>query len=143
MNESGETPLVVHVTMFAASLHRESFLESHGVDQTPLTSDHLRHKGQALKLVRQLVADQEMPLILDDLIMAIMYLAMNERAHFIGPLRDLGPFTPSPALRSAQWLNMYTGREANPSHWNAVQIVLRQHGGIQKLTKYGIAWLIS
>jgi hypothetical protein len=141
MNESARIPVVLHAIIFSASLHQESVLKSRGVHQTALASDRLRHKGRALKLVRELVRDPAKPYIVDDLLMAIIYLAMNERVPLTGIVKDSSPFMPP--LGHAQWLDMYTGREVDLSHWNAVRVILRQHGGIQKLTKYGIAWLIS
>lgn len=139
MNESAGIPVVLYALIFSASVHQESVLKNRGVRQTALASNRLRHKGRALKLVRELVSDPAKPYIVDDLLMAIVYLAMNERASLT--VKDSSPFMPP--LGHAQWLDLYTGREVGLSHWNAVQIILRQHGGIQKLTKYGIAWLIS
>jgi hypothetical protein len=139
MNESAGIPVVLHALIFFASVHQESVLKNRGVRQTALASNRLRHKGLALKLVRELVSDPAKPYIVDDLLIAIVYLAMNERASLT--VKDSSPFMPP--LGHAQWLDLYTGREVDLSHWNAVQIILRQHGGIQKLTKYGIAWLIS
>ena len=129
--------------MFAAFLHRESIFYRQGADRKLMISEQLRHKGQALKIVRKLVADPQMPYLLDELCMAIMYLAMNERASMKAPLKDANPFKPPMNVGQAQWLDLYTGREVVAAHMKALKVVLEQHGGILKLTKYGIPWLIS
>jgi hypothetical protein len=117
-------------------------MSTSGVDQgNQAPSDCLHQKGQALKLVRELVAHPEKGYDLDDLVCAILYLAVNENVPMTPSLRDPSPFIPP--LPNAHWLDMYTGREFDITHWSAIQLILRQHGGIEELTKYGLAWLVS
>jgi hypothetical protein len=115
--ESAEAPLVLHAIMFAASHHNETILKTYGVDKT--LPEQLHHKGHPLKLVRQLVAHPAKGYILDDLVMAILYLAVNERAPAPVSFNEPSPFIPP--LKNAQLLHMYTVREFDFSYWRAIQ----------------------
>jgi len=137
-------PLLLHSTQFTTSIHLSSFCVNNGVINHSVLAlhaeDQLRNKCSALRCIRTVISNPKYYLV-DDLIMAILSLAANERSQIKVPLFDPSPFTPP--LQSLQWLDQYAAYEFHPLHWDAMLVIIRQHGGIHKVKKYGIAWMVT
>ncbi|KUL85612.1 hypothetical protein ZTR_08910 [Talaromyces verruculosus] len=135
-----ENKLVIYSTLWAASVHRDVLRTSYGSNPVLDIRDQLYYKGRILKLLREHVTNFAKEEWRDGVIMAILYLAVNEASR-----RDLGrdtsPFTPP--FMDMQSLSFYGSRDYHTLHWNVICDLLSQLGGIQSLKLFALGWLTS
>ncbi|KAL3458726.1 hypothetical protein BJX64DRAFT_291879 [Aspergillus heterothallicus] len=134
--EAKNKPLAISATVLNALVHK-STTRLVNRDQQMIKIRAARHK--VIQLMRQeLAEDYRLP----DLLSAILILATTAPAPAAVPSRkEINPFTP-PSLGS-QWLEVYIRKPISEVHWQAIETLLRMHGGIHQLKTYGSAWQIS
>lgn len=102
--------------------------------------DQLYYKGRILRLLREHVTDFTKEEWRDGIIMAILYLAVNETERR-DLSRDSSPFTPP--FQDMQMLSFYGSRDYHTMHWGVICNLLAQLGGIQSIKLFGVGWLTS
>lgn len=135
VQQSGQKTFLRHALLYCASAHL-NWLKAPVIDLLP---EQLLHKGKALVALRQLISQPKEIHDMEDMVMAMAFLSLT-----CGTLSL--PDTPSPftpPLKRLQWLDYYTSRQLQPVHWNAVQMIVKQIGGIQKLRKFAVPYLLS
>lgn len=132
--------LLIYSTLWAASYHRDVLRISYGSDPVLDVQDQLYYKGRILNLLREHVVDFFKEEWRDGIIMAILYLAVNETARR-DLSRDPSPFTPP--FVDMQSLSFYGSRDYHTMHWNVICDMLRQLGGIHTIKLFALGWLIS
>lgn len=148
-------PIVIQSLFYSAtiSIHALPILrgaQNSAFDSEPAGSaaisptHHLQLKGSILNEIRQKLStvdgndlqnDQ-----VDDIVLSILYLAANENLDQIRP-PEKSPF--SSPFRRLQSMELYGSCEFHPLHWQTVQHIILQRGGLSTINLYGLAWLIS
>lgn len=105
-----------------------------------LELEKLHHRGEALKSIREVISTGAKDYDVECLLLATLFLAMNNDEYF-EEYREPDPFIAP--LANMQWLSHYSGCQMHPFHWNAIQVLVRQHGGIGNLTTFALPWLLS
>ncbi|EPS27123.1 hypothetical protein PDE_02065 [Penicillium oxalicum 114-2] len=132
--------LILYSILWSASCHRDTLRLSYGSNSTLNTCDQLYYKGRLLSLVREHVADFGREEWRDGIIMAILFMAMNEtERRDLG--RDANPF--EPPFIHMQSLSFYGSRDFHQLHWNVVCDILTQLGGIHRIKLFALGWLAS
>lgn len=88
-----ENKLLIYSTLWSASCHRDVLRISYGSNSVLDTKDQLYYKGRILSLLHEHVADFTKEEWRDGVIIATLYLAVNETDRR-DPSRDPNPFTP-------------------------------------------------
>ncbi|KAJ5623809.1 hypothetical protein N7510_000118 [Penicillium lagena] len=138
-----ENPALYHAFVFSARCHLSSRLSLAG--QKP------RDKGKLVSLeTRALVATRDQinchnmttsANTLEDLIMITICLATNVQGESLLMARDPSPFYP--ILTSGRWLDTYGALACRNVHWNAVLQLVEKCGGIEKISSFGLPWVIT
>ena len=128
--------------LFSASQHLDQLQAQCGpIYHQVSLQEQLRLKIRAISGVKKALQGKLTDFKLDHLVSAIVWLAVNERQSPSRPQRDCNDL--DPPLQEAQWLNIYGSRVYEPSHWQAVQDLIRNKGGIKSLKMFGTAWLVT
>lgn len=135
-----ENKLVIYSTLWAASCHRDVLRISYGSNPVLDIRNQLYYKGRLLRLLCDHVVDFTKEELRDGVIMAILYLAVNE-AKRRELSRDPSPFTPP--FVDMQSLSFYGSRDYHTLHWNVICNLLHQLGGIQSIKLFALGWLTS
>jgi hypothetical protein len=129
-------PHIYHALVGCASAHCAS-KNGHIMS---LESEQLRHRVKTIQSIREAVSTPGNGHNVEALLIAILILALNNDP--TSPSQtDRNPFTPP--LKDMQWLSHYAQSRLHPSHWNAMQSLVKTYGGIENLTIYGLPWLLS
>ncbi|KAE8356109.1 hypothetical protein BDV28DRAFT_2380 [Aspergillus coremiiformis] len=133
--------LLIYTTLWGASYHRDVLRMTHGAPEPVLeTKEQLYYKGCVLRALHSHIPDYENEDWRDSIIMAVLYLTIND--HIMEKVaRDASPFTP-PFL-DLQSLAFYGSRKYHSTHWNFIQTLLDRLGGIHSINLYGLGWLLS
>ncbi|KAF7714508.1 Fungal transcription factor [Penicillium ucsense] len=132
--------LVLYSVFWSTSCHRETLRVSSGSDSDADSRVQLYYKGCLLRLVREHVADFHQEKWRDGIIMAILFMAINETER--GDLsRDPTPFVP-PFIH-LQSLSFYGSRDYHQLHWNVVFDIITKLGGIDRIKLFALGWLAS
>lgn len=145
------SPMVIQSVFYSVLLHLHVLPIVRGASSTAAaetsasyTIERLRIQGSVMNQIRQSLSTVNSNNIhedkVEDLVMSILYLATNEHLEQIRP-PEKGPF--SPPFRTLQSMEYYGSCEVHPLHWDTVQHIIRQRGGLSSLKIYGLAWLIS
>ncbi|KAF3387110.1 hypothetical protein F1880_001076 [Penicillium rolfsii] len=135
-----DNKLFIYSTLWAASYHRDVLRISYGADPVLDIKDQLYYKGLILSMLRENVTEFTKEEWRDGVIMAILYLAVNETERR-DLTRDPSPFTPP--FTDMQSLSFYGSRDYHTMHWGVVCNLLRQLGGIHTVKAFALGWLIS
>ncbi|KAE8136600.1 hypothetical protein BDV38DRAFT_293777 [Aspergillus pseudotamarii] len=141
IQQSSLNKLLIYSTLWAASYHRDILRISYGAPDPALeTKEQLYYKGLVLNTLHNHVANYTNETWRDSVIMAVLYLAVND--HVKGKVaRDASPFTPP--FVDLQSLSFYGSREYHSMHWTFIQTLLDRLGGIHTIRLYGLGWLLS
>ncbi|RAH47526.1 uncharacterized protein BO95DRAFT_492738 [Aspergillus brunneoviolaceus CBS 621.78] len=140
------SPMVVQSMLYSASLHFNALPMIRGATkQVSLdTAEQLRLKGSVMVRIREKLSTVTQHNIscdwVDDILLSILYLAANENLDHVEP-PDTTPFVPP--FRSLQLMEFYGSCEFHPLHWQTVQHIVLERGGLETVKLYGLAWLIS
>jgi hypothetical protein len=135
-----ENKLFIYSTLWAASYHRDVLRISYGADPVLDSKDQLYYKGLILSMLREHVTEFTKEEWRDGVIMAILYLAVNETERR-ELTRDPSPFTPP--FTDMQSLSFYGSRDYHVMHWGVICNLLAQLGGIQTIKLFALGWLTS
>lgn len=135
-----ENKLLIYSTLWAASYHRDVLRISYGADPVLDIKDQLYYKGLILSMLREHVTEFTREEWRDGVIMAILYLAVNETERR-DLTRDPSPFTPP--FTDMQSLSFYGSRDYHTMHWGVICNLLHQLGGIHTVKLFALGWLIS
>lgn len=148
-------PMVIRSLFYSATLSMHALQILRGAQTSVLASDpassaevpstlHLQLKGFVLNEIRQKLSTVDGNSLqneeVDDIILSILYLAANENLDQIRP-PERSPFTPP--FRRLQSMEIYGSCEFHHLHWQTVQHIILQRGGLSTVKLYGLAWLIS
>ncbi|KAL3484156.1 hypothetical protein BJX62DRAFT_230483 [Aspergillus germanicus] len=145
------SPMVMQSMFYSALLHLHVLPILRGIPGSvaaevagPYTIQRLRIKGAVLNQIRQRLLKLDSTNIhhdqVEDVIMSALYLASNEHLESIRR-PEKGPF--SPPFRTLQSMEYYGSCEVHPLHWQTVQHIIEQRGGISTIKLYGLGWLVS
>ncbi|KAJ0417766.1 hypothetical protein BJY00DRAFT_325324 [Aspergillus carlsbadensis] len=123
------SPMVMQSMFYSALAHLHALPILHNVPKSVATERLLKVDGSRIH------QDQ-----VEDVIMSVLYLASNEHLESIRR-SEKGPF--SPPFRTLQSMEYYGSCEVHPLHWQTVQHMIEQRGGINTLKLYGLGWLVS
>lgn len=147
-------PMVIQSLFYSAtlSLHAlpilrgtQNFIVAPGLASSAVIppTHHLQLKGFVLNRIRQKLptmnGNNPHDDIIDDILLSILYLAANENLDRILP-PEKSPFLPP--FRRLQSMEFYGSCEFQPLHWQTVQHIISQRGGLSTVKLYGLAWLI-
>lgn len=91
--------------IFSGLLHRGAMLKLSGhQDPQPHLRLCIKHKGEAIRQLREAIAAADAKAVSDELLMTILYLAANEDT-CLSTKRDESPYTPP--FTSLQHLDFY------------------------------------
>ncbi|KAJ0418378.1 hypothetical protein BJY00DRAFT_324894 [Aspergillus carlsbadensis] len=138
-------PMVMQSMLYSASLHRDALLRIRGAtERASSTAQQLRLKGSVMNEIRQKLSTMDSESIhedwVDDILMSILYLAANENIDQIGQ-PEKSPF--AAPFRSLQLMEYYGSCEFHPLHWQTVQHIVLERGGLSAVKLHGLAWLMS
>ncbi|KAL2842436.1 hypothetical protein BJX68DRAFT_257743 [Aspergillus pseudodeflectus] len=145
------SPMVMQSMLYSALLHLHVLPILRGIPSSvaaelagSYTIQRLRIKGAVMNQVRQRLLQVDSTNIhqdqVEDVVMSVLYLASNEHLESIRR-PERGPF--SPPFRTLQSMEYYGSCEVHPLHWQTVQHIIEQRGGIHTLKLYGLGWLVS
>ncbi|KAL4879867.1 hypothetical protein BJY04DRAFT_219675 [Aspergillus karnatakaensis] len=144
------SPMVMQSMFYSALLHLRALpilrRLPDGIFSEP--SSHTRQllqiKGAVMNQIRQKLSTVDSNSIhepeVEDVVLSILHLAANENLDKIKP-PETSPF--APPFRRLQSLEFYGSCEYHPLHWQTVQHIVTQRGGLDTLKLYGLSWLIS
>lgn len=143
--ESRRSTMVTQSILYSASLHLDALAIIHGATGHVFQrTEQLRLKGLVMNQILDNLSHSNEPDIsdewADDMLMSILYLAANENLDKVTPL-EKGPF--SPPFRELQLMEFYGSCDYHPLHWQTVQRIVLNRGGLHVVKLYGLAWLIS
>lgn len=133
-----ESNFLRDAALFTASQHLDQLQTRCGPFDQGL--EQLRLKIRAISGVKRALQSTA-KFNVDHVVSAIVWLAVNERQSPSGPQKDWNDV--NPPLQEAQWLHIYGSRVYEPFHWQAVQDIIRNNGGLSCLKMFGTAWLVS
>ncbi|PYI16903.1 hypothetical protein BO86DRAFT_443269 [Aspergillus japonicus CBS 114.51] len=140
------SPMVVQSMLYSASLHFNALPMIRGATKRASldTAEQLRLKGSVMIRIREKLSTVTQHNIgcdwVDDILLSILYLAANENLDQVKP-PETSPFVPP--FRSLQLMEFYGSCEFHPLHWQTVQHIVLERGGLETVKLYGLAWLIS
>jgi hypothetical protein len=145
------SPMAMQSMLYSALLHLHVLPILRGIPSSvaaelagSYTIQRLRIKGTVMNQVRQRLLQVDSTNIhqdqVEDVVMSVLYLASNEHLESIRR-PEQGPF--SPPFRTLQSMEYYGSCEVHPLHWQTVQHIIEQRGGIHTLKLYGLGWLVS
>ncbi|KAL3442797.1 hypothetical protein BJX65DRAFT_298712 [Aspergillus insuetus] len=143
--DPARNPMVMQSMLYSASLHFDALPRIHGATGRLSSGTHpLRLKGSLMNQVRKKLSTLNSANMhddwVDDILMSILYLAANENMDQIGRPEDSLLAAP---FRSLQLMEFYGSCEFHPLHWQTVQHITLQKGGLMTVKLYGLAWLIA
>ncbi|PYH80529.1 hypothetical protein BO82DRAFT_417560 [Aspergillus uvarum CBS 121591] len=140
------SPMVVQSMLYSASLHFNALPMIRGATKRASldTAEQLQLKGSVMIRIREKLSTVTQRNIgckwVDDILLSILYLAANENLDHVEP-PETSPFVPP--FCSLQLMEFYGSCEFHPLHWQTVQHIVLERGGLETVKLYGLAWLIS
>ena len=137
------SPVVMASILFSASVHRYVRLPPSSPGQDKVLARHLQLKGTAIRTIRDAISDSSglSGEKIDELVFAILCLAVNQHAAIVKPKAPEKTNFVSP-LVGAQWLDLYANMDFDPTHFGAIVALIGRKGGIQTMQAYGVGWLV-
>ncbi|KUL84799.1 hypothetical protein ZTR_07284 [Talaromyces verruculosus] len=148
-------PMVIQSLFYSATLSMHALPIVRGAQNSAFASGpapsavipptyHLQLKGFVLNEIRRKLSTVDGSDLqndkVDDIVLSILYLAANENLDQIRP-PEKSPF--SPPFRRLQSMELYGSCEFHNLHWQTVQHIILQRGGLPTVKLYGLPWLIS
>jgi hypothetical protein len=136
-----QSPALMHSILFSSSLHRDFKLFTSGNrNHLQRSREQLHDKSLALKSVREALIDSTIDYVPDDILLSILFLAVNENPESFSAC-DINPFTPP--FKEPKCLYYYGSLDYNTIHWTFIQKTIEYRGGLHHVKLFGSAYLIS
>ncbi|KAL2816463.1 hypothetical protein BJX63DRAFT_387390 [Aspergillus granulosus] len=97
-------------------------------------------KGHVLRALQKEVACYTGQKPIDSIIRSMLALAVNEKTSE-RIYREPSPF--APVFTGLHGLEVYGSRDYSPIHWKVMHELLQNHGGVEALQLFALAWQVS